>query len=265
VYPHLAIHVVENGTRCGSDRVAARFGAAYDFVPVAGLSRARNFAARLATTNLVAFIDDDCVPDPHWLNAAVPEFTDARVGVVTGPVLSIGSQQHWRSLGDRRFIVDRTSPRWFDRANFGGLGHGGNLIMRRSVFESWTGFDERLGRGAPLSGGEDGFALFQLIAEGWRAVYVPNAVVVHDDAAGEALRQEARQTARDSIAYFLFLWAAAPAYRPDIMRYLAEAIVGTKRDWRKYPSPHRLSRLQTWSAWLQGVQAFRKTWFREIA
>jgi O-antigen biosynthesis protein len=259
-FPRLVVHVVENGTRTGSEKVAARFNARYDFLPTPGLSRARNFAARLALTDLVAFIDDDAIADPGWLAAAAPEFADNRVGVVTGPVFSLGHRQHWRSLGERRFTVDRTTPQWFARANFGGIGHGGNLIFRRSLFESWAGFDERLGRGALLSGGEEGFALFQLIAQDWRAVYVPEAAVLHEESEGDALHAEAHQTVRDAFAFFLFVYASAPGHRMELVRYFAQALRGVRRDWRYAPAPHHLTRFESVVARIAGIPVFLRTW-----
>jgi hypothetical protein len=52
-------------------------------------------------------------------------------------------------------VVDRQTPAWFERANFGGIGDGGNMAFRRYAFAVWPGFDVRLGRGALLHGGEE--------------------------------------------------------------------------------------------------------------
>lgn len=45
----------------------------------------RNLGIRLATGDVVAFIDDDAYPDPHWLEVAVKYFTVPAIGGVGGP------------------------------------------------------------------------------------------------------------------------------------------------------------------------------------
>jgi len=262
INPRVALHVVENGTHPTCEKLASRFGARYDFLERPGLSHARNFAARLATTDLVAFIDDDAVADAQWLSAAIPEFLDERVGLVTGPVLSMGERTHFRALGEERFVVDRTSPYWFQRANFGGIGHGGNLVIRRSTFHDWSGFHERLGRGVALSGGEDSFAIYELLSRGWRVVYVPTAVVVHEEPLGSAAKEKARATARNSVAYLLFLFVTARAHRGKLLQYVAGGIQGKRRSWRgPIHSPSPISPWDRFFSRLRGVSTFWRTCF----
>jgi glycosyltransferase involved in cell wall biosynthesis len=259
-YPALTIYVVENGSRCGSEQIATEFGAKYEFLPKPGLSAARNFGARAACTDVIAFIDDDAVCDTGWLAAAAPEFSDPRVGIVTGPVLSMNTDQHLLSLGNARFTVDRTTSQWFARANFGGVGHGGNMILRQSVFASWPGFDERLGRGAPLSGGEESFAIFQLISQGWRAVYVPEGRVLHEQSSGAEARTKARQALRDSLAYFFFVYAAAPEHRRELLHYFFGGLRGVRREWRTAAASCPLTPMQRFSARLAAFPAFCRAW-----
>ena len=63
-YSPFEVLVVDNASRNGRSRdVAARWNARYIFEPVAGLSRARNIAARACNTEIVALLDDDAVPE----------------------------------------------------------------------------------------------------------------------------------------------------------------------------------------------------------
>ena len=48
------------------------------------LSRARNFGILCARGAVVAFLDDDAVPEPDWLERIVEAFTDPRIGAVGG-------------------------------------------------------------------------------------------------------------------------------------------------------------------------------------
>lgn len=52
-----------------------------------GPAAARNRGLQAATSELVAFVDSDCSPDPGWLDVLVPHFDDQRVAMVAPRVL----------------------------------------------------------------------------------------------------------------------------------------------------------------------------------
>ena len=52
--------------------------------PIMNLSVSRNIGLRLAAKDLVAFIDDDAVPEPDWLDRLVSGFTGPAVAAVGG-------------------------------------------------------------------------------------------------------------------------------------------------------------------------------------
>src|SRR5207248_1822068 len=54
-----------------------------------GLSSARNTALAAATGDIVAFIDDDAAPDPHWLTYLVDAFARTDFVAVGGPNLPV--------------------------------------------------------------------------------------------------------------------------------------------------------------------------------
>ena len=233
-YTGLRLLVVENGRRAGAEHVAEQHGADYLFVPRPGLSRARNEGARRAMTDLVAFIDDDAVADSGWLAAACKEFCSAQVAVVTGPILPLDDaadspQFSTLDLGSERRVFARSTPQWFAKANFGGIGHGSNMVFRRDLFVDSPLFDVRLGRGGPLDGADESFAFFQLLDRGWQIVYTPDAIVRHFQ------HKEAQRSKRDlarSVAYFMFLFSEARDYRRELVQYILEALAGKRRGWR---------------------------------
>ena len=56
-------------------------------VPALGLHNGRHSAAKSAVGDLLFYIDDDIVADPHWLQSLFEAFADPRVHLATGPVL----------------------------------------------------------------------------------------------------------------------------------------------------------------------------------
>ena len=110
---------------------------------VANISAARNRGADLAGGDILAFIDDDAVPEPTWLNHLVSPLTETHCAAVTGTVLGRnGISVQW---ADR--VVDACGCA--SRAPNGNLPaglavklEGTNMGIRRDVLAALEGFDE---------------------------------------------------------------------------------------------------------------------------
>src|SRR5216683_4146174 len=151
-YPNqFDVLVVDNAPSDQRGRaVAMKRSARYIVEPVAGLSRARNRGASECGSDLIAYIDDDAVAEPGWLSALATEFEDPLVMAVAGAILPLDADASGGATnGNSRLpgwrSVDRDTPDWFEIANFGGLGSGGNMAFRREAFAIWPGFDVRFG------------------------------------------------------------------------------------------------------------------------
>jgi cellulose synthase/poly-beta-1,6-N-acetylglucosamine synthase-like glycosyltransferase len=260
-YPSFDVVVVDNAPSDNQAfEVARRAGVEYVAEPVPGLSRARNTGARACSSEVIAFIDDDAVPDPTWLAHLAARFDDPEVAAATGrtlPVAEAGDMMlsDISDLGPSVIRLDRRHPRWFEMASFGGIGNGNNMAFRRCVFDEWRGFDERLGRGALLSSCEEHRAFAQLIERGYAVVYTPDARVRHPVPATLAKRQRQYvQSHADLAAYAVFLFAVT-RQRWRVARYVAEALIGTRRHWRFHtaPAPHGISRWRLARAYLAGA------------
>ena len=70
-YPDYEIIVVNDGSTNGVGRIAAGFPVHLIEQQNLGLSAARNAGLHAATGDIVAYIDDDAYPDPHWLGYLV--------------------------------------------------------------------------------------------------------------------------------------------------------------------------------------------------
>ncbi len=272
-YPEFEVVVIDNAPRDNRTfEVAERWGVRYGVEPTPGLSRARNLGARLCESEILAYIDDDAVPEPSWLAGLVKEFSDPDVMAVTGPVLPLSLEtetQRRRAvvvesdprLRERR-VVNSGTPEWFELASFGGLGNGGNMAFRRQAFSVWPGFDERLGRGAKLPGGEDHDALFALIKAGYVVVSTPNAIVRHPlPDTVENLRARYSHELAEATGYFTLLLVECRGYRMRTLRYGMQALWGKRRDWRGYAGstlPRLLPRWRWVLACLRGPLLYAK-------
>jgi len=241
--------VVENAAT-GAQVVADRFGARYIAELRPGLSRARNTGARHARGDIVAFLDDDTTVDPGWLHAIVTEFSDRSVMAVAGQVLpGAGSPDAWNFQRSDRRVVANTDEDWFEVTNFGGVGNGANIAVRRTAFGVWPGFDERLGAGRLLASSEEHNAFFKLVRLGFRVVSTPHALVFHDASASSRSSRKRSLQATYGAAYLLLLVIEERGYRWRALRYGLEALVRKRRSWRPAteppPRPHLIAQLTT--------------------
>jgi cellulose synthase/poly-beta-1,6-N-acetylglucosamine synthase-like glycosyltransferase len=239
-YPAFDVWVIDNAPRDERTRACAqRYGVRYAIEPVPGLSRARNLAPRISKADILAYLDDDSLPEPGWLTALVREFGDERVMAVCGKVLPTSlatpaERLYHEALTRRseRLVVNEATPYWFEITNFGGVGDGMNMAFRRSAFESWPGFDERLGLGAPLEGSEEHYALFELVAREYSVVYTPDAVVRHPYPPDmSSLQKRFYKAMVASRGHMMMLFVEQPRYRRELIAYVLRGALNRKRAW----------------------------------
>lgn len=139
-----------------------------------GPAVARNAGAAVARGTHLAFVDDDCIPDPGWLQGLDEVFESARGPVVAGGrivnnvehnVYASASQNlvdflydwHNADPGDARFFASN------------------NLACPSRAFREIGGFDESF----PHAAAEDRDFCDRWRERGWRLVAAPGAVVRH--------------------------------------------------------------------------------------
>lgn len=81
-YPDYEVIVVDDGSTDATPQIAAEYPVRLISTENRGLSAARNTGWQQATGEIVAYIDDDAYPDPHWLKYLAYRFvTTEHVGV----------------------------------------------------------------------------------------------------------------------------------------------------------------------------------------
>ncbi len=159
-------------------------------VPTPGKSHALNAAIPTIESELIAFVDDDHRVDSGYLNAIVAaarQWPDA--GLYCGRILPDwdGSEPEWVHDEGPYKIYPLPVPRYEQgdapktiTAEKGPIPGGGNLVMRRAVFDLAGEFSTELGpHGHDLGGGEDSEYVLRAMARGVRCQYQPAMVQYH--------------------------------------------------------------------------------------
>lgn len=149
---------------CKRMRAEAQARCALRYVAVRetqGAAGARNAGWRAAQGEIIAFTDDDTVPDRHWLLAGLRALAGG-ASAVTGRVEM--------PLPERPTDYEKDAA-GLTRAEF----VTANCFVRREVLERVGGFDERFTR----AWREDSDLHFRLLEAGCRIDSAPDALVVH--------------------------------------------------------------------------------------
>lgn len=212
-----------------TEYAAHEFGARYIVEPFTGLSRARNRGLKESKSEIVAYVDDDAVPDPHWLQRILEPFADSRVAIVTGKTITFEARAD--NLQNSIRTLSKENSLWFETATFGGMGIGANMALRKGVSSDWKGFDERLGRGAPfIQGSEEAYAIAGLVSLGFTAVHTEAAIVSHP---WKAMNVE--EEASNAIAYWWLLFFESPGHRMELINFLLTRLRHKPVAWRRKP------------------------------
>jgi cellulose synthase/poly-beta-1,6-N-acetylglucosamine synthase-like glycosyltransferase len=143
-----------------------------------GPAAKKNVAAATSTdAEILAFIDQDAIPDIDWLRNAVPYFDDESVGAVCGPALTPASGSRRQIAGGLVFsssMVSGTTNYRFTRHAMREVDDypSFNFIVRRSDFMEAGGYPEE------FVAGEDTVLCLRLTRDlGKKILYVPNVLL----------------------------------------------------------------------------------------
>jgi glucosyl-dolichyl phosphate glucuronosyltransferase len=185
------VTVVDNGSADDTPEVCRSFcerfrDLRYIFEPVCGISAARNRGLAECSAEFLAYLDDDAVVEPGWVEAMLSAFEVTGADVVGGPILPYWDDERpwWVSeslmpffsmlyLGEDTYVPEAFPP------------FGGNMAFRTQVLRRAEGFDTELGvratdgRRNTAYLGEDTQVIRNLLSTGSSVAYAGRAKVQH--------------------------------------------------------------------------------------
>ena len=170
-YPDYEVIVVDDGSKDHTAQLVSKYDLKLIQTENHGLSSARNTGATAATGEIVAYIDDDAWPDPHWLRYLAMAYAAGDYAGVGGPNIA-------PPTGSETADAVANAP--------GGPIHvlltddiaehipGCNMSFRRSALQAVGGFD-------PLFrvAGDDVDLCWRIQGQGWKLGFTPAAMVWH--------------------------------------------------------------------------------------
>ncbi len=84
-YPDFEVIMINDGSTDSLAEIAGEYPFRLISTPNRGLSNARNTGMLAATGEIVAYVDDDAYPDPHWLQYLAHAFTTTNHDGIGGP------------------------------------------------------------------------------------------------------------------------------------------------------------------------------------
>ncbi|MEJ7809808.1 MAG: glycosyltransferase [Gemmatimonadaceae bacterium] len=279
--PPAEILVVDNAPAGDETRavVLGEFpGVRYVREAAAGLDFARNRALAEATSDIVAFLDDDAVADPVWVAATRAVFRDNPVVLVcTGRVDALSLDTEGARLfeanggfarGADRIRLPRDQSRTLHGARAPlvawaiSVGSGCSFAVRRTDALAMGGFDEALDLGEALPGGGDLDMIYRALARGRDVVYEPAIRARHEHRAdARAVAHQIAEHNRALVAWLTKLLVRSRGRRrAEVLAFLLWRLAKpgvrlARRAARRDPlGPRALARLW-WAGW-RGLVAY---------
>ncbi len=174
--------VVDNNSSDNTKEVVNNFidksdlNAKYVIERYQGLSHARNMGIQESSGNIIAFTDDDCIVDRHWITSISKEFQSSE------SIAGIGGRVELYNKMDRpisiRVYREKMTLSSIDRLF--NLIIGCNMAFVRPVFDEVGMFDTDFGSGTRFASAEDSDFLYRAYKKGLKIIYSPDVLVYHN-------------------------------------------------------------------------------------
>jgi len=170
-YPAYEVIVVDDGSTDATAAIAREYDCRLIHTVNRGLANARNLGLAAATGEIIAYIDDDAYPDPHWLSYLAATFLSTSHAGIGGPNVAPEGDGPMAECVARApggpvhvLLTDREAEHI----------PGCNMAFRKACLEAIGGFDPQF-----RAAGDDVDVCWQLQERGWTLGFQPAALVWH--------------------------------------------------------------------------------------
>jgi glycogen synthase len=178
-YPAFEVVAVHGPCRDRTLELLQRFAPAIRIgaCPEPNLAMSRNIGVAMARGDIVAFLDDDAIPEPDWLGRLASAFVDPGVGGAGGFIRDRDGVrfQHQVIVADRLGEAEKfpaMPPELRPHHYFSPTGT--NIAIRRDALLSIGGFDEEYAYFL-----DETDVNLRMVEAGWRLMSIPDAEVHH--------------------------------------------------------------------------------------
>ena len=148
-----------------------------------GFGRGSNLGAHQSRAKYLAFLNQDTVVEPGWLEALILALAaDPQAGLATSKILMLSDPERINACGNDMHLTGLTLCRGMgrDRRDLTDLAEvsavsGAAFAMRRDLYEALGGYDEQF-----FLYLEDSDISLRARLAGYRCIYVPSSVIYHD-------------------------------------------------------------------------------------
>ena len=199
LYDNFEVILVNGPSIDNTEEVAKQFNVRYYTAPF-NISISRNIGIKHAAGEIVAFIDDDAVPEPEWLYDLVKAYEDPKVAAAGGRVYNANGSEFQYSYGAIDAwgypISRHDKPYDFNdpRGPFYNINIGTNASYRREPLIEVGGFDEEIEYYH-----DESDVCVRLIEAGYRVAQLENAYVHHKMAPSFRRKDAKRTTVWDAV------------------------------------------------------------------
>ena len=182
-YDQFEVIVVNGPSTDHTEQVLAAYQGAIrvEHCPEVNLCMSRNIGIRASSGEIVAFIDDDAVPqDANWIKSAVRYFDDETVGIVGGAVYRMNGDVEFEygvfSIWGDNHSISSCPQTTLNEGWYSGAA-GGNVFLRRKAVLESGGFDEYYAYYL-----DETDLCLRIIQAGWDLHYGENMAIIHEAA-----------------------------------------------------------------------------------
>ena len=170
-YPDYEVIVVDDGSTDDTAAIVSEYDVSCISIPNGGLGAARNIGWKAASGEIIAYIDDDAYPDPHWLQFLAHAFLSsdcAAVGGLSPAPAGDGSVADCVANAPGRPVHILLTDTQAEHIP------GCNMAFRRETMEATGGFDPRY-----TAAGDDVDICWAILERGWKIGYQAGALNWH--------------------------------------------------------------------------------------